>query len=336
MAGKLLALHAQTPLHPGSGTALGTVDLPIQRERHTRWPLIAGSALKGVLRDACREQVATQADLMQRQQYDGKSIGDVAREAEANDRKISNRELADATLDLNLLFGPPKAGASEFAGVLSITDARTIAFPVRSARGVFAWVSCPAALERLQRDAELAGFAPSWQVPAVSGQTCFCRTDSPCLDGAGVALLEEFEYRRADDPHINEIGDWLASHLLRDEFVGARRRFPAHFLVIGDDDFTHFVRHATEVTARIALDYETKTVRTGALFYQEFLPAETLLYAVVLASTPRSTRQARPLPDPLATLAEFLQRPVLQIGGDESTGKGICAIRFASASASRS
>src|SRR5260221_14740243 len=53
--GRLLFLHAQTGLHPGSGTALGTVDLPVQRERHTQWPTIPGSALKGILRDRCRE-----------------------------------------------------------------------------------------------------------------------------------------------------------------------------------------------------------------------------------------------------------------------------------------
>lgn len=33
---------------------LGTVDLPVQRERHTGWPTIPGSAPKGILRDRCR------------------------------------------------------------------------------------------------------------------------------------------------------------------------------------------------------------------------------------------------------------------------------------------
>ena len=42
--GALLGIHAQTSLHPGTGTTLGTVDLPIQRERHTHWPTIAGWA----------------------------------------------------------------------------------------------------------------------------------------------------------------------------------------------------------------------------------------------------------------------------------------------------
>ena len=39
----LLFIHALTGLHPGSGTALGVVDLPVQRERHT--PLADGPRL---------------------------------------------------------------------------------------------------------------------------------------------------------------------------------------------------------------------------------------------------------------------------------------------------
>ena len=52
--------------------------------------------------------------------------------------------------------------------------------------------------------------------------------------------------------------------------------------VIRGDDFSHFVRNATEVVARIGLDYETKTVRGGALFYEEYLPPETLFCAIVV------------------------------------------------------
>jgi CRISPR-associated protein Cmr4 len=55
--GAILYLQALTPLHPGSGTALGTVDLPVQRERHTNWPVIPGSSVKGVLREASPKEL---------------------------------------------------------------------------------------------------------------------------------------------------------------------------------------------------------------------------------------------------------------------------------------
>src|SRR5207253_5149205 len=80
---ELLFLHAQTGLHPGSGTALGTVDLPVQRERHTHWPTVPGSALKGILRDRAREN---------------------AKARHGGDRKVTN----ETDPDLVAAFGPGK------------------------------------------------------------------------------------------------------------------------------------------------------------------------------------------------------------------------------------
>ena len=37
-AGCILSLHALTGVHWGAGASIGTIDLPIQRERHTQWP----------------------------------------------------------------------------------------------------------------------------------------------------------------------------------------------------------------------------------------------------------------------------------------------------------
>ncbi len=331
-AGRILALHAQTPLHPGSGTALGTVDLPIQRERHNRWPTIPGSALKGILRDVCRDFLSQQSDLLDRDRWDDKSDANaesraLLRSGKGNE-KVSKKTLANATMDLNALFGPPTEGAGEFAGALSVTDARLLAFPVRSAKGVFAWVSCYAALERLQRDIRLAGHEAAWKINEIGDGRCACAADSPCLGAGEVALLEEFDFKRDGQIDIADVAQWISAHLLRSEFTAMTARFPRHFLVLPDDDFTHFVRHATEVTARIALDYDTKTVKQGALFYQEFLPAESLLYSVVLANPARNQRQSKSALNVLADLGNWLTRDILQIGGDESTGKGLCAVRL--------
>ncbi len=44
-------IHAITPLHVGSGRGVGFIDLPIMREKVTSWPLVPGSAVKGVMRE---------------------------------------------------------------------------------------------------------------------------------------------------------------------------------------------------------------------------------------------------------------------------------------------
>ncbi len=47
---KIMYIFTQTPLHIGSGSEIGIIDSPVQRERHTGFPINAGSSNKGVVR----------------------------------------------------------------------------------------------------------------------------------------------------------------------------------------------------------------------------------------------------------------------------------------------
>ncbi len=286
----LLFIHALTGLHPGSGTALGVVDLPVQRERHTGWPLIPGSSLKGVMRAEC-----------------------------AKDDRENNDVLA--------AFGPETDAASDHAGAVAFSDARILAFPVRSLTGVFAWVTCRDVLTRLRRDFGLVG-ADFRAIPPVKEGQAACVKDSPLIAHGEKLMLEELEFSRSGDVgegDIGEIAGWIASQAVEDE--GTKDRLCSHLAVLPDDDFTYFVRNATEVVARIGLD-EKKTVRTGALFYEEYLPAETLFYSLVICSDSRRPASKLSAADILNWLR--LSAPgTLQIGGGETVGKGFCAVRFA-------
>ncbi len=285
---RLLFLHAQTPVHPGAGTALGVIDLPVQRERHTLWPTVPGSSLKGILRDICRPPTDAEEDYW----------------------------LA--------AFGPETGDAEKHAGALAVTDARILAFPVRSLRGVFAWITCPSVLNRLRRDAMLAGAGDSIfrNVPQPGPNEVFCDAKSDLLVDGATVVLEEFELQRVGEDTV--IAEWIAT-AATDELT--RAQFLSHLVILHDDHFTHFVRHATEVVARIGLDYERKTVRKGALFYQEFLPAETMFYSVVFANSSRRQGVDADSGEVMKYVIDCVP-PVLQIGGDETTGKGICAARF--------
>ena len=53
---RLILLHTLTPLHVGTGQAVGNVDLPIAREKATGFPIVPASAFKGVLRDQFGDQ----------------------------------------------------------------------------------------------------------------------------------------------------------------------------------------------------------------------------------------------------------------------------------------
>jgi CRISPR type III-B/RAMP module RAMP protein Cmr4 len=48
---KILYIFTRTPLHVGAGSSVGAIDQPIQRERHTGFPIIPASSLKGSFTD---------------------------------------------------------------------------------------------------------------------------------------------------------------------------------------------------------------------------------------------------------------------------------------------
>lgn len=312
VVGALIHLHALTSVHWGAGASLGTVDLPIQRERHTQWPNGAGSALKGVLRDACREALLALDE-------------------------VKDREQADEDDRIRRLFGSRKTGGEDTnAGAFCPTDVRILAFPVRSLKGVFAWISCPALVARLARDAKLAGI----EMPSFDYQTA----DDIALIADDCPLVVAEEYLQLDDetlkvgtPRITDLARWIAEHCLPvgDDYEATRRRMSRQFVIVPDNVFTGFCKYATEVVARIGLDYNTKTVKPGALFYQELLPAESLMYSLALVNDSRGGGTSRSGSDLLESLKSLLAgAEVLQVGGDETTGKGFCSIHISEATAS--
>ncbi len=327
-AAALLFIHAQTGLHPGSGTALGTVDLPIQRERHTQWPVIPGSTLKGILRDAIREKVKGNYQ----PEYEVKEENGQTRQVlKRSQRRVANEDDAD----LVAAFGPGKVEQdTSHAGALSLTDARILAFPVRSLKGVFAWVTCPAVLQRFNRDLDLiqslgTDLTPKviTDVPQLSEEEQFAAFNSdkhPLLVDGNKLVLEEYEFTRVPS---GGVGESLLRAVESAVHELSRASVKDHLVVLHNTWFTHFARHATEVVARIALDYERKTVKGTALFYEEFLPAETLFYSVALASASRREGYRKSAPDILGYLRQNMPS-VLQIGGDETIGKGLCAVRL--------
>ena len=284
----LMFIHCLTATHPGSGTALDVVDLPVQRERHTQWPTIPGSTLKGVLR--------------------------AANQAEGED-----------WVQTAFGFGPKTSNASGHAGAISISDARILAFPVRSLKGVFAWTTCPAVLNRLRRDLNVANttnelISNQWDI---QGNSILCATDSPLLIDEDGMLLEEFDFKRTGN--ASDVADWMADNAVADAATAARLR--SHLAIVDDDAFGHFVRHATEVSARIGLDSDTRTVKDGALFWEEHLPPETLFYALVTSTDSRRSKDRTKAAEILERLNEAMPE-TLQIGGNATLGKGLCAVRL--------
>ncbi|MBI4497301.1 MAG: type III-B CRISPR module RAMP protein Cmr4 [Chloroflexi bacterium] len=299
----VLALYTETPLHPGTGQSTGIVDLPVQRERHTDFPIIPSTSLKGSLR----------------------------RLAEG---RWSGR---DGLVDL--LFGPrPQAGGGSdlHAGALAFSDARLLAFPVRSLTDVFLWVTCPLALGRLARDLRLAAAA----APDLSSPDQLQPAPGRLIaadERSGTVVLEDLSFQVDRDGAWSDLAAWLAELLPAGEAHRTyREKFARHVALISDGDFAYLVKHATQVTARVALnEHKTTTGGGGNLWYEETVPADSLFTTLVLPEEPRTPlerRQRAGTPSAEAVRDQFLELVhgdpfFVQVGGNETVGHGWCAVR---------
>jgi Uncharacterized protein predicted to be involved in DNA repair (RAMP superfamily) len=91
--------------------------------------------------------------------------------------------------------------------------------------------------------------------------------------------------------------------------------------------FRDFVLLTTEVVTRIKIG-ETGTVARGALFAEENLPADTLLYTLALATDLRGSGTILDDKKDAEAVLKFFQDLVnkckwVQFGGDETVGRGI-------------
>lgn len=287
---KMYWLHTISPLHVGSGRGVGFIDLPIVREKVTGWPLVPGTAVKGVLAD-----------------HHG------ATEEARKSVKNSNSDL------FRTAFGVAGDEHSN-SGSLVFGDARLVCLPVRSLYGTFAWLTSPLALHRLLRDLEACGASAGLQVPGglVSQQLYVPEGISSALVDGGKVYLEDMDFTAQTNASAKawaeKIAGWLFSP--NDTWI---EEFIKRFAVVPDDSFDFLCETGTEVTARVRIDPDKKTVAKGALWYEESLPSEAVLAGLIWCDrvfAGNGTTQEK-------LLSEFCTTAVnLQIGGKATVGKG--------------
>ncbi len=291
----LLYLYAESPVHAGAADSLGALDLPVQREATTGYPVIWGQSLKGALRQAAKE-VPWDLDL------------------------------------LKAVFGSPvgtlQDGDGETsAGLLAVGDAQLVAMPVPTLQRTFAWATSELALARLARKYAIlqAGMAAVPDVPAVvSNRGLASSADwvgerrpqvlGPCLVELGSELSEP----------LGRWADRLAADALGagEPFQSLADKLRADLLLVGSDVMPVLLKECTEFVARVQLG-EHKEVENGP-FYSEYLTAETIL----AASLTLRTELGEAVAVHLDLLRALLQRGPVQVGGDETIGKGLVWTRL--------
>ena len=289
-------LHALSPLHAGTGQAADVIDLPIARMKGSNLPIVPGSSIKGVLRDCF------------------------------DDGRVLDHDHHRA------VFGPGTGGnekASDPAGALMLLDARLLALPVRSFRGTFSWVTSPWLLRLAHRDigdATLPLIAtldkPQAIAPSAKGLA-----HSLCVHPVAKetkAYLEDLDLPVTQDAALSAQGGnwalWLGDRL----YPSDPSTFARRLLLVDDETMTFFFETGTQVDTRVRLDADTRTVARGALWAEESLPPESVLFGLAVAD--RSRRDKTTMNPRQVLDAVLNEERTLQFGGKATVGRGLCRL----------
>jgi CRISPR-associated protein Cmr4 len=344
----ILTFYAETPIHMGAGQSVSYVDLPFQRERHTSFPVLWSSGIKGVIRDLA----------MRYWESEYRKHGKTPEEA----HKLAKDKV-------ETIFGP-EDGSSDFASCISITDAKILLYPVRSVKGVFAWITCPFVLKRFKEDLEAVGEEfkhnnQEIQIPDVSDDKVFIASDNLKIQGQNSVALEEFVFEAEVKNEVKELAGFLKSFVYQNDLT---KNLGNHLAIVSDNVFRDFVNYAVEIRTRIRIDQALGTVKKGALFSEELIPSESVFYSLIfitdlyfgieknLYNDLKSKKEKNETPnwddvknrlkgsedtkekilerlknawnngyfvdDEVKNSLNFLNNSLLQLGGDETTGKG--------------
>ncbi|MBN2965380.1 type III-B CRISPR module RAMP protein Cmr4 [Sulfurospirillum sp. T05] len=211
------------------------------------------------------------------------------------------------------VFGDDAKGGSEYAGALIVSDARILLLPVRSMTTHFKLVTCPYVLERFKKDALMVGKKLNWNVPTVGEEEVLV-----VAGGEDKLYLEEYALS-VEKKNLDAVIEALAK--VMDE--GAEEVLKQQLVIVSDSMFGHLSQFATPVNAHIKINNANKTVQKGALWYEESLPPETVLYSVLIANSARDN-SGNDRDATKAQMRALLHGKYLQVGGNETVGMGWC------------
>ncbi|EDP73928.1 type III-B CRISPR module RAMP protein Cmr4 [Hydrogenivirga sp. 128-5-R1-1] len=282
MSKKIAFYHCHTPLHIGSGTTLDIIDLPVQRESHTDFPVMPSSSIKGVIRA----------------EYGLKEVNfspeNFPEKPEACPENVNQEKCKEF---FNLF------GHGEHEGDIIFTDGKILLFPVKSVKGVFVWITSPFVIDRFKRD---TGIDIPFNREALKNKGAVVSSEEPVISNKYL-VLEELSFEAEIDNSLKNSFDMLELDI-----------DPKRIAVLSDDSFRYFVKNHTEVNARTRIDQAKGTVKEGALWYEELVPAETVFYNLIFSRTENKEN--------INNVADFINNKIFQFGGDETLGRGFTKV----------
>lgn len=268
-------IRAISPIHAGTGQSLTSVDMPIQREKHSNIPKIEGSSLKGSIKHTIYH-------------------------------KLNIKETETETEFYSILGAP---NGEDSASGVSITDAKLLFFPMRSATDIYQLITCPYILKRWKENTN-QDISLDENLLNLNDGECIVGTNTTLLN-ENLLILEEYIFDVKEKSNL-------------DIFVKIPgiETFKNKVVILSDSDFINMVSMYTEIITRNKIDVEKGTAAETGLFTEEYLPSETVLYFSIMES---AFYESKSNESPVNFVIENLGE-VFQVGGNETIGKGFVKI----------
>jgi CRISPR-associated protein Cmr4 len=331
-----LFLLCETALHAGSGDDVGIVDLPIQREKHTQFPKIESSSLKGALREAFEQNANSKAQKFNDWKDDDVIVHRLFGFDEGsidNEMKDKNKETAKQRLINCFKYTPngknEKKEGHDRSGCIAFTDARLLLFPVKSMKGVFVWVTCPQVLNKFAADLAINGVTletlNSIKSLDISEGKARVASSAPLV--TDVVILEEYAYDAIESSDVQKFAEELSEIIFSSsELEYWKGLLQKNLVILSDTDFRDFTQMSTDVITRTKIDNETGTVQDGALFTEEYLPNDSVMYTSIFASDEYGHQSNRKnAKEVMDHVVKKIEKDIkyFQLGGNATLGKGI-------------
>jgi CRISPR-associated protein Cmr4 len=235
---RILFLLAESPIHAGDKPQKqGDIDLPIQKESATGYPVVRGSTVRGSLRHVARSKA----------------------------------------LAVEELFGSEPESEERKPGIIDVSDFHLLLYPVRTLSGLFAWITTPFLFQHLKRSLDICGSAEKITVPSsddkirvasgskllVKGKLSLEEAVFPASESPELAALGLWIARKA----LPE----------QDSYNYLKGMAITNLALVPDEVFQKLLPLVIAVFPRIRIDPVTGIVAEGALWNTEYLPSETLL-----------------------------------------------------------
>lgn len=139
-------------------------------------------------------------------------------------------------------------------------------------------------------------------------------------------VLEEYGFKAIVEPMVTQFASMLANLIFVDnKFKYWNNLLQQNLVLLSDDDYRDFTQLSTEVITRTKIDNETGTVEDGALFTEEYLPTESILYSLVFSSDEYGKQKDKISASAVMQYfqSEMNRIELFQLGGNATLGKGI-------------